>query len=1350
MKTKKSILRTMAAVIATVIAISPILGHAKVSAWGTPIRDGTIHMTHNSKCAELYHSGNPGENSNCNAKAVVQDGHWIPVYCIEKGKYLNDTDYVTASMYTNSTWNDKYNMSVRDAIGMIYVCGFNGENGWGTVEQGIFNHDADDATLMANSNYHKYVATQALIWEVITGNTYYSHNSSVQGAIDTLRARIRNYQNRESVAANKTGSISVYKSASEAQSHKNTETSVVNGVGHFAYGYTFYTPKNFVEQTNWNHVSSSSVSDFTTSVQRDPITLGWTRVYGNSAEAGQAGQTVYTLDANDASNRWGVILWSPDNGNQLTISATASSEKVYASFEFSFERDWYQAGATFNTTKFDDQGNPARGATFTVYKSNGSVLGTMTDTNKDGHYSISIQRSEFADEANYYYDMDNNAKPITTPITRTFTVKETSPATEVYVNGAWTKRTFAQNNETYTINISIDRSSGKMTWTATGTNGGTATRSGRTTSGNIYFGTANQGGKVINYQLVNANANFKIKKEDERGNVARGATFGVFTDAACTKKADVTLTDSDNDGIYNSSTISWSNQTRSSSERSAVYYIKELTPATEVYQNGAWIQATCELDPTPRTVRVVWNSSKGEINAYFAEGAVSDLKASNATITQKGTFNGTTSTVSADFTSKPWKNTPYVHATASFSMQKVDNLGRQARGAEFTVYSDAECTEALGTMVDAEENGHYAFSDINMSDVLRTGELQELNLYIKETVPASEIYFADEWISIDCEMDLTVRKVTITWNPNTGEIQATLTVEDEEVAKAQGVYDELSFTSSVDADFSEVPVVNKITSTGAMRIEKYDEATGERLSGATFRVYTDINADGALDEEDTVFCEALTDDDNDGVYVLDGMPLDQHYIVKEIDAPQYYETDPNTYAFELTPVIREVVIDNADWNVVEGVEGEFLNRNPIVGTTLTDAATQEHVTIVSDEITLVDTVSYKGLHVGESYVMTGTLYDKTTGEALKDENGEEITSYVTFVPAQVEGTVDVSFTLNTEVLRNKTIVAAEKVRHEESEKWVGIHFDLEDQAQTVYVPNIHTTLTDNVTKDHIVADQDVELTDVVAYENLVPELEYTVTGYLMDKNTNEPLKNEAGEMITSSTTFTPSEASGEIDVTFHFSRTLIDSTELVAFEDIYYMENLIVSHHDIEDKDQKVVLPKIGTIASVDGEKEFFPDESITLIDIVSYENLIPGKTYEVRGQIMKTTGEPYAPQAQAIVGTTRFTPNEANGTVEVAFTFWAKDLKAEDKLVVFEDLYLVSSEVDENGQPKENLVRIASHEDVTDEDQTVTVKEIPVTPPVPATGDTSDPTGSILIGLLAILAGGAIAFVALKNRIDD
>ena len=392
-------------------------------------------MTHNSKCAELYHSGNPEGTSNCNAKAVVKDGTWIPVYCVEKGKYLNDTDYVTASMYSNSTWNSTYNLSVRDAIGMIYVCGYNGNNGWGQVQAEIFDHDADDATLMANSNYHKYVATQALIWEVITGNTYYSRNSSVQGCIDTLRTRIRNYQNREARAANTTGSISVYNSASDAQSHAYKETSVENGVGHFAYGYDYYNPTNFVEQTNWNIVINRTEADFTTSTINKIITLGWTRAYGKSAEAGQAGEVIYTLDDNNADNLWGVVLWTPGNGNQLTISATASSSKVYASFNMYYTQVEYQAAATLNTTKVDDQGNPSRGATFTVYKADGTVFGTMTDTNNDGHYTIKIPDTAFGDSGKFYYDKDGNAQPITTPINRTYTVKETSPATEVFVNG---------------------------------------------------------------------------------------------------------------------------------------------------------------------------------------------------------------------------------------------------------------------------------------------------------------------------------------------------------------------------------------------------------------------------------------------------------------------------------------------------------------------------------------------------------------------------------------------------------------------------------------------------------------------------------------------------------------------------------------------------------------------------------------------------------------------------------------------------------------------------------------------------------------------------------------------------
>ena len=1302
-KTKKNIIRTLAAAIATVIALSPIISNARLAAWGTPISSGNIKMTHNSKCAQLYNSIDTSVDRNCNAKSVLNDGHWVPVYCIEKGKYLNDTDHVTAEMYTNSSWCDQYGMTVRDALGMIYVCGYNGENGWGSIDTSIFDHDADDATLMANSNYHKYVATQALIWEVTNETTYYSRSSAVQGEIDCLRSRISNYRNRASLSPDTAGNLTLYHSVADAKAHTNGPTALNGNTAHFAYGYSdAYNPSNYTYQENWSLVTNRTTTDFTTSTVNETITLGWTRKYGSSAAVGQAGTPVFTLDANNAEHLWGVVLWRPDNGNQLTISATASTEMVYASFAYNFTQNEYQANATISTVKVDDQGNPSRGATFTVYKSNGTVFGTMTDANNDGHYSISLSFTEFGDEGTrYYHDTETDGTPITSDIVRSYSIKETSPATEVYVNGEWRKATFAVNDATYSVGITLVRSSGKMTWSATGTNGGTSERSGKTTSGSISFGTANQGGKTVNYQQVKANGTFSIKKTDEKGNAARGATFGVFTDAACTQKAPVTLSDANNDGIYEASGFSWPNRKRSDSASPAVFYIKELTPATEVKVGGSWQKATCALDNTVRTIRVVWNPANGDITAYLYGSAVTDFASATPELTKNGSFDGTTSYVSADFTGKPWKNTPYVYANADITVLKVDNLGRSARGAEFTVYSDKECKNAIGTMTDPNNNGNYIYSGISFDKALRTSSVAQTKVfYIKETKPATEILFNGEWIKISCKADSKIRKVTITWTPSNGAIEATLEVDGKNMQTVQGSYNESTFTSTVHADFSNNPVVNTITSTGSMKIEKYDDVTGERLTGATFCVYNDVNGNGKFDSKDTVYCEALTDDDGDGIYLLEKMPLDKKYLVKETDAPEFYETDPNYYAFELTPKTRNVTVDNVQWKVVDGVKGEFLNHNPIIGTSLKDAETKEHVTIVRETITLVDTVSYNGLHVGETYVMTGTLYDKETGEVVKDENGKAITSSVTFIPESVEGTVEVEFTINTEVARKKTFVAAEKVRHEESEKWVGIHFDLEDEDQTVQVPDIHTTLTDNSTNDHVVSYPEVELTDVIAYENLVPGLEYTVSGYLMDKNTNEPLKNDNGEIITASEKFTPSEKNGTVSVTFRFDRKLADNTVLVAFESLYYGEVLVVEHNDIDDVDQTVYLPRIRTtLLGQDTKAHVAPkSEQITLVDTVAYENLLPGKKYTLTGTLVNKKTEDFLKDADGnvISATVEFTPETSSGKVDVTFTF-DSSLLQNTTLVAFEEL-------------KYDGITVATHNDINDVDQTVNIPDIRTT----------------------------------------
>ena len=122
-------------------------------------------------------------------------------------------------------------------------------------------------------------------------------------------------------------------------------------------------------------------------------------------------------------------------------------------------------------------------------------------------------------------------------------------------------------------------------------------------------------------------------------------------------------------------------------------------------------------------------------------------------------------------------------------------------------------------------------------------------------------------------------------------------------------------------------------------------------------------------------------------------------------------------------------------------------------------------------------------------------------------------------------------------------------------------------------------------------------------------------------------------------------------------------------------------------------VPGIGTTATVEGEKEFHATETFTLEDEVSYEKLVPGKEYTLKGVLMdKTTGKPLLIDGQQVTAEKTFIPDAPAGTVTVAFTFDSKFIKEETQIVAFESLY-------------RDGVEIAVHADMEDEGQTVTVK---------------------------------------------
>ena len=76
---------------------------------------------------------------------------------------------------------------------------------------------------------------------------------------------------------------------------------------------------------------------------------------------------------------------------------------------------------------------------------------------------------------------------------------------------------------------------------------------------------------------------------------------------------------------------------------------------------------------------------------------------------------------------------------------------------------------------------------------------------------------------------------------------------------------------------------------------------------------------------------------------------------------------------------------------------------------------------------------------------------------------------------------------------------------------------------------------------------------------------------------------------------------------------------VVAFETVTYQEKEVASHTDIEDKEQTIYFPEIGTTAKdgADGDKEVTVESKATIVDTVEYKNLVPGQKYHVVGTLM-------------------------------------------------------------------------------------------------------------------------------------
>lgn len=372
--------------------------------------------------------------------------------------------------------------------------------------------------------------------------------------------------------------------------------------------------------------------------------------------------------------------------------------------------------------------------------------------------------------------------------------------------------------------------------------------------------------------------------------------------------------------------------------------------------------------------------------------------------------------------------------------------------------------------------------------------------------------------------------------------------------------------------------------------------------------------------------------------------------------------------------------------------------NMSLSTTAKDQKSGTKQVTLSRTAKIDDTVSYKGAIRGTSYKINGTLMNKSTGEAAVDGDGKPITASGVFTAGSATGTATVTFTFNTNGMAGGAYVAFEEVYETTGGKetlW-GTHMDLNDEAQTVYVPSISTNLIDEDSQTNYTYIRDnVKAHDLVTYEGLIAGKTYKLTGTLVEKSTGKTFVDANGKTATITQTFTPDSDSGSVDMVFDINPSNLKTSALVAFETLSCNGEQVTIENDLDNEQQTLHFPILSTTAKgkVSGKNYVDIGGDMSIIDTIKYEGVQYGMTHTIKSYLVdKTTGKIVQDDnGNDIVKTTEWEPEATQGSIDVEIPVTGKKL-AGRTLVVFEEIYLGDA-------------MIACHKDINDANQTIKVK---------------------------------------------
>lgn len=411
-------------------------------------------------------------------------------------------------------------------------------------------------------------------------------------------------------------------------------------------------------------------------------------------------------------------------------------------------------------------------------------------------------------------------------------------------------------------------------------------------------------------------ANIVINKVDSvKGTALSGAAFGIYTDAECeipaqayTSATDDTLTDA---VITESATGKYTcNLLPIESKNGTTYYVKELS-APDHYAIDTDVHPVT-LKTANSTVAVSNNATSkfyetplGSVRTTKVDADHPDVLLSGAEFTvyqsDKATVYGSlteTSKGTYQLDEIP-AGTYYLKETKAPKYYNIDNTFYQ-----FTI-SDA------GKVVDVSINGNDKFpnapqkGDIKIVKRSADGILSGWQFRVTGTAKTGQSY--DQTFTTDAKGTITISNLRIgdykVIEVKTGKTVGYITPANQTI--------EVKSNATTTATFENKPF-------GHIVINKVDAKTGEKVTGATFGIYTDSTcktvAKAYKSDTDSTLVNAEIIETATGVYTCNNLPISSAtgttYYVKELTAPEGYYLDTNAHAVTLKTANATVSVSN--------------------------------------------------------------------------------------------------------------------------------------------------------------------------------------------------------------------------------------------------------------------------------------------------------------------------------------------------------------------------------------------------------------------------------------------------------